>query len=97
MGNLSSLLRPLEQVAAGASNSLSDNEFSSPGFEFIKAIQETKHPFGDPQMLSVFVISALFSAIVGAVFPQCEKNEEKGNNNYYWHSFHAFHSRACAS
>ena len=96
MGNLSSLLRPLEQVVAGTSNSLCGDEFSSPVFEFIKTIQETKHSFGDPQMLSVFVISALFSAIVGAVFPQYEENEEKGNNCNS-HLFHAFNSRACAS
>ena len=82
MGRLSSLLRSLEKIwliAAGAPHSLSDDEFSSPVFDFIKAIQETRRAIGDTQILSV-VISALFSALVGAVFHQCEKDEEKGSN-----------------
>ena len=95
LANLSSLLRPLEkiwQVAAGAPHTLTDDKSSSPVCEFIKAVQETKHPFGDPQMLSVFVISALFSALVGAVFPKCEKDEEKGNNIHSMQSIHSIHS-----
>ena len=82
MGRLSSLLRSLEkiwQIAAGATHSLFDDEFSSPVFDFIKVIKQTGHTIGDTQIMSV-VISALFSALVGAVFHQCEKDKEKGSN-----------------
>ena len=82
MGRLSSLLRSLEkiwQIAAGAPHSLFDDEFSSPVFDFIKDIKKTRHTIGDTQIMSV-VISALFSALVGAMFHQCEKDKEKGSN-----------------
>ena len=87
LGYLSSLLRPLkriQQVATEAPHTLSDGESSSLVSQFIKAIQESKHPFNNPQMLSEFVITALFSALVGAVFPQCEEDKKKGNNNYMY-------------
>ena len=81
MGRLSSLLRSLEkiwQIAAGATHSLFDDEFS-PVFDFIKDIKKIGHTIGDTQIMSV-VISALFSALVGAVFHRCDKDKEKGSN-----------------
>lgn len=78
LANIASLLRPLEkiwQVAEGAPHAFYSAE-QSPAKDFIAAVQQTKYPFGDPQRLSEFVISAMFSALVGSVFPKSESNEK---------------------
>ena len=67
-------------VAADSPHALGTGGLS-PANDFIKAVRETKHPFGDPQMMSTFVISALFSALVGAIFPQ-DKNKDQGTYIY---------------
>ena len=71
LGNIASLLRPLEKiwlVSEGSSNVFTPNA-QSPVKDFIDAVERTHYPFGDPQTLSKFVISALFSALIGSVFP----------------------------
>lgn len=62
-------------MAEGAPHAFYSAE-QSPAKDFIAAVQQTKYPFGDPQRLSEFVISAMFSALVGSVFPKSESNEK---------------------
>ena len=65
------LLNCLEEIrgVASASDSLGTGG-SSPTDEFIMVTRETKYPFGDPKIISTFVLTALFSTILGAIFPQ---------------------------
>lgn len=72
LASITLLLRPLEtiwQVAEHTPHSLSPPG-TSEAKELVSAIQTTKHPFGDPLRLSQFIISSLFSALLGSVFPQ---------------------------
>ena len=76
LANVFSLQRPLEtiwEVAAGSPHALGED--SSHADDFIKVVRETKHPFGDPQMMSSFVVSALFSALFGAILPHSGKED----------------------
>ncbi len=73
LANICLLLRPLEQiwaVAVESPHSLTSHASSSPADDFIRVMKETNVPFGDPLMLSKFVISAMFSTLVGSVFPR---------------------------
>ena len=72
LSNMCSLLNPLEQIWKVSTGS---QYSSSSANEFIEVVKKTKHPFGDPQMMSSFVISALFSTLVGTRFSQDEKNQ----------------------
>ena len=69
--NICSLLNPLEKICKVAQLSplVSLSEASSSGNDYISVFRENKaeHPFGDPQMMSNFIISALFSVLVKAV------------------------------
>lgn len=79
LGNIASLLRPLERiwhVAEEAPTRLTPSS-QSPAKEFIAAIEQTKYPFGDPQRLSQFVVSALFTSLVGSVYPKETEGEEQ--------------------
>ena len=72
LASITVLLRPLEtimQVAEHVPYSLSQSG-SSEAKELMSAIWATKHPFGDPLSLRKFLISSLFSALFGSVFPQ---------------------------
>lgn len=82
LSNICSLLRPLEKIwalAAEAPHTLGGSSRSSPAEDFIAVIKQTDVPFGDPVMLSTFVISALFSALVGSIFPQSKNNHSSMN------------------
>ena len=72
LASITVLLRPLETIFHVAE--ITPCAFSLSGTskakQLVDAIQATKHPFGDPLRLSQFIISALFSALVGSVFPQ---------------------------
>ena len=77
LASICSLLRPLEKiwaVAAESPHSLAPSGSPSPANDFINVVRQANVPFGDPLMLSKFVISALFSALVGSVFPKGLEN-----------------------
>ena len=78
LASITVLLRPLEAIFSVSEHT--PHAFSPPGVSdaklLVDAIQATKHPFGDPLRLSQFVISALFSSLVGSVFPQQKKITE---------------------
>ena len=86
LANITVLLRPLETIFHVAE--ITPHAFSPPGTseakQLVDAIQATKHPFGDPQRLSQFIISALFSALVGSVFPQNKKTKSESVGNICW-------------
>ena len=72
LASITLLLRPLEtiwQVAEHTPHALTPSD-TSEAKELVSAIQATRHPFGDPLRLSQFIISSLFSALLGSVFPQ---------------------------
>ena len=72
LANISSFLRPLEKIweaAEDSPHSLTTDDRSQASC-FIAAVRQTKYPFGDPQRLSEFVLSALFSTLVGSVYPR---------------------------
>ena len=86
LASITVLLRPLETIFHVAE--VIPHAFSPPGTSeatrLVDAIQATKHPFGDPMRLSQFIISALFSALVGSVFPQDKKMKSELIGNARW-------------
>ena len=82
LANICSFLHPLEKIWEATTEypPLLESSGSFPAKEFIKSVRESKHPFGDPQKMSSFVISGLFSALVGIVHSQWNKKEDKGKS-----------------
>ena len=72
LASITVLLRPVETIMQFAEHDphpLSQSDTSETK-ELMSAIRSTKHPFGDPLSLRKFLISSLFSALFGSVFPQ---------------------------
>jgi hypothetical protein len=95
LGNIASLLRPLEKiwkVSEGTPASFLDvQSIKSPAEKFIEAVEETKYPFGNPKKLSEFVISALFSAVVGSLFPPKSQDGSEFNHDFFMEWYNTYH------
>ena len=86
LANICLLLRSLEKiwvVAANCPHALDSTGVSSAN-NFIKILREAKHTFGDPQMMTTFALSALFSALIGALLPKDKLNEGRKLSNSDW-------------
>ena len=86
LANICLLLRSLEKiwmVAADCPHAL-DTGVSSPANNLINILREAKHPFGDPQMMTTFALSALFSALIGALLPKDKLSKGRKLSNSDW-------------
>jgi len=57
----------------------------SPSNKLLSIVQQTQHPFGSPEHLATFVVTTLFDALVGFLYPS-EGSVNYDDNMIIWHN-----------
>lgn len=71
LAKMAAVLRPLDRVQELGRSSphvLTPEIHTSPSQHLLSSVQQTHHPLGSSEQLSAFVISTLFTAIVGTAY-----------------------------